>query len=355
MKAGIAGAGICGRLLALALSNAGWQVTLFDKNNSFEDDNCSMAAAGLLTPIAELEKAEHIIYELGKAAIDQHWPVIISQLNSQQPIYFQKTGSLLISSVQERKELQGVINLIKSKLSDKYHQKLNQQELLTLEPEINKFSEAYYFADEAHMDNQSLMNHVIHFLNSRHVQWQLGTSVDLSPGKIKLDSVEYKFDMVFDCRGLGAKKTFHDLRSVRGELIWLHAPEVNIKRPVRLLHPRYRLYVVPRPGNSYILGASEIEAEDFSPISVRSVLELLSAAYYLHSGFAEARIIKTVTQCRPTLTNHLPNIKFTDGLLAMNGLYRHGFLVAPTLIADIMDWLKHGYHSIKYPQLWEKL
>lgn len=48
MRAGIVGAGIMGRLLAFALHNAGWQVSLFDRSN--ENMNCSTSAAGLLTP-----------------------------------------------------------------------------------------------------------------------------------------------------------------------------------------------------------------------------------------------------------------------------------------------------------------
>ena len=122
--------------------------------------------------------------------------------------------------------------------------------------------------------------------------------------------IQYLFDMVLDCRGLGAKSAFQDLRSVRGELIWLHAPDVNMTRPIRFLHPRYNLYIAPRPKHIYLIGASEIESDDMSHITVRTTLELLTAAYSVHPGFAEAQIIKTVTQCRPTLSHHLPKIKF---------------------------------------------
>ena len=65
---------------------------------------------------------------------------------------------------------------------------------------------------------------------------------------------------------------------------------------------------------------------------MRSALELLSAAYAVHSGFAEARIIEIASQCRPALPDNLPAIRAPrPGLLQINGLYRHGFLLAPAL------------------------
>ena len=67
--------------------------------------------------------------------------------------------------------------------------------------------------------------------------------------------------------------------------------------------------------------------------------KLLSAIYYLHPGFSEARIIKTVTHCRPTLPHHLPQIKYQAGLLAVNGLYRHGYLIAPALAKEVLKFL----------------
>lgn len=157
-----------------------------------------------------------------------------------------------------------------------------------------------------------------------------------------------------DSRGLGAKTLFQNLRGLRGELIWLYAPDVKLSRPIRFLDPRYPLYVVPRPKDIYLVGSSELESEEQSPISVRSTLELLTTAYYLHPSFSDARILKTVVNCRPTLLHHLPQIRFSKNFIAINGLYRHGFLIAPSLAEDIMRWLNSGIENVQYPQLWEK-
>ena len=71
-------------------------------------------------------------------------------------------------------------------------------------------------------------------------------------------------------------------------------------------------------------------------------LELLSAAYALHPGFAEARIIETNTHCRPAMPDNLPYIDFQDKLTIFNGMFRHGFLIAPALVEAIIQQICDG-------------
>ena len=121
----------------------------------------------------------------------------------------------------------------------------------------------------------------------------------------------------------------------------MHAPEVKLSRPIRLIHPRYPIYIAPKENDIYVIGATEIESEDLSPASLRSTMELLSAAYTVHSGFAEARILETLTQCRPTLKNNLPAIRITEkGVMEINGLYRHGFMIAPAIVDCAIELLE---------------
>jgi|SRR3990167_4193808 len=355
MKAAVVGAGIMGRLLALSLINTGYQVSIFDKHDDSGIGSCSMMAAGLLTPITELDKSEIIIYELGMVALTQHWPTILKVLEEE--VYFQHTGSIVVAHPKDNAEMSHLISLISTKLKmDSVFQKLNQSTLTQHESHLAKFNHAYYFPQEGHIDSQQMMAALKKWLYAKQIEWYQHVHVDtIRPGMIEYNQTSMKFDIVFDCRGLGAKSIFSDLYGIRGELIRLHAPDVSITRPIRFLHPRYGLYLVPRPHSIYLIGASEILSEDTRAISVRTALELLTAAYYLHPGFAEASILDMLTQCRPTLANHLPKVKYTDGLIAVNGLYRNGFLLAPTLVADIMQYLSRGVSSLTYPQLWEQL
>ena len=82
-------------------------------------------------------------------------------------------------------------------------------------------------------------------------------------------------------------------------------------------------------------------------MSVRSALELLSAVYTVHSGFAEARILEMATQCRPTLKDNLPEIALDRkpnqaGLMMINGLYRHGFMISPAILDCALEVLDSG-------------
>ena len=97
------------------------------------------------------------------------------------------------------------------------------------------------------------------------------------------------------------------------------------------MHPRYSLYVVPRSQDQYYLGATQIENSSSAGITVRSALELLSAAFSVHSGFAEAEILETCTGLRPALFNNEPQIHIKGRHIAINGLYRHGFLMSPII------------------------
>ena len=333
MKAGIAGAGLVGRLLAWRLSQLGWQVTLFDKDDTSGRKSAAYAAAGMLSPVAECETTNQLIFDLGSDSL-RKWPKWLSSLT--QSIYFQQNGSLVISHSGDEVEKIRWLKQINKKIRGVSIERLSLSALQQLEPELN-FNEGYYLPQEAHIDSRALMQILEKELK---VDWHPKTFIEtVAPYNILTREKSYKFDCIFDCRGLGANEIFTDLRAVRGELIYLHAPDVNFNRPIRLLHPRYRLYIVPRPNNIYLIGASEIESDDLSPISVRTCLELLSSAYSIHPSFAEARIVETITALRPALSDNLPRIYNQPGLIAINGLYRHGFLLAPALINKVIKTL----------------
>uniref|UniRef100_UPI0017ABA2A5 FAD-dependent oxidoreductase n=1 Tax=Methylibium sp. TaxID=2067992 RepID=UPI0017ABA2A5 len=113
--------------------------------------------------------------------------------------------------------------------------------------------------------------------------------------------------------------------------------------PTRLLHPRYPLYVAPKPEGVFVIGATEIESDDCSPASVRSALELLSAAYTVHPGFGEARILEIASQVRPTLPDNLPALRcLGPRRVQINGLYRHGFMIAPALLDAVLEIMDTG-------------
>jgi len=337
MNIGIAGVGLVGRVLALNLLQQGHTLTLFDEDTAYGDSAAGMTAAGMLAVFAELETAESAIFEHGQRSI-KLWTALLEQLDISDA--YQQEGSIITAHPQDYGELEHFISTLKSKVEEASEiQLLDRDGITALEPDLEQHAKAFYIPQEGQVDAQRFMEASSDYLLAHDsVTWQQNVKVmDVSIGSIFAEGEVQQFDWVFDARGLGAFEQVNNLRGVRGEVFWLDAPEVNITRPTRMLHPRYKIYIVPRPNNRYIIGATEIESEDKSPMSVRSSLELLSAVYSMHSGFAEARIVKSVTNCRPTLKDNLPKIEQKEKLTRINGLYRHGYLLAPAIVEQALN------------------
>ena len=337
MHIGIAGVGLVGRDLALNLLRQGHTLTLFDEDTAYGDKAAGMTAAGMLAVFAELESAESVIFEHGKRSIAL-WPDLLEQIGIADA--YQQEGSIITAHPQDYSELDHFIDTLKSKVPEASEIKLlDRRELTALEPDLEQHAKAFFIPHEGQVDAQRFMKASSDYLLAHpNVTWYQERVVkSISSGSINYMGNVERFDWVFDARGLGAQDEVENLRGVRGEVFWLEAPEVKITRPTRMLHPRYKIYIVPRPNNRYIIGATEIESEDKSPMSVRSSLELLSAVYSMHSGFAEARIVNMVTNCRPTLKDNLPQIQHEEKLTRINGLYRHGYLLAPAVVEEALN------------------
>jgi glycine oxidase len=143
--------------------------------------------------------------------------------------------------------------------------------------------------------------------------------------------------IVVDCRGFAARDALPDLRGVRGEMLVVRSRDLDLARPVRMLHPRIPLYIVPRGGGVFMIGATMIESEERGRVSVRSTIELLSAAFALNPAFGEAEVLEMKADVRPAFPDNLPRVMRQGNILRVNGLYRHGFLLAPALAREVAD------------------
>ncbi len=140
---------------------------------------------------------------------------------------------------------------------------------------------------------------------------------------------------IIDSTGYSA--TTDNIRGVRGEMLLLRTADVSLSRPVRLIHPRFPVYIVPRQDHTFMIGATMIESDAAGPITARSMMELLNAAFSLHPAFGEAEIVETGTGIRPAYPDNLPRVIAQGGTITVNGFYRHGFLLAPAMAAQAAD------------------
>jgi glycine oxidase len=313
----IIGAGIAGAWHALLLAQAGRTVTVHERSDAAMTQSTSHWAGGMLAPWCEAEASEPVISRLGIRSLDlwkQHFP--------QTP--FQ--GSLVVAHARDRTDFERFAKLTTNR------RRLDAQALSDLEPSLEgRFREGLFYPDEGHVE-------------PRRALPALHTAIAKAGGRIEFDSGVEADDLdglVIDCRGIAARDAEPDIRGVKGEMIIIETSEVALLRPVRLIHPRFPLYVIPRGDGRFMLGATSIESED-TGVSVRSALELLGAAYAVHPAFAEARIVEFGSGLRPAFPDNLPRISIEQERISVNGLYRHGFLLAPALAELTLGFLERG-------------
>lgn len=333
MEVGIAGAGLLGRLLAFELLRAGHRVHVFDPAAGAELRGAAgWTAAGMLSPVAELECADERVFTLGVESL-RLWPRIVAALDA--PVEMRQRGSLLLAHRGDEGSAMRVLGFLEKAPADHAPQPLDAHVLRKLEPAVQGCANAWLLPLEGQIHCVQAMSALAAACTAGGVRWHWRTPVtSVTSGSLRTAHGVHRFDWVFDVRGTGARPEL-PVRGVRGEVIWLHARGLVLHRPLRLLHPRHRVYLVPREGDQVVVGASEIESEDLSPVSLRSTVELLAAAHSVIPELAEARIVHTETNLRPALPDNLPCITSeAAGLTRINGLFRHGWLIAPALVAQ---------------------
>lgn len=337
LRIAIAGAGLLGRLLAVTLVRAGHEVHVYDPAPGPEARGAAgWTAAGMLSPLAELETADERVFRWGLRSIDL-WPEIL--LGLPLPVEFSCDGSLLVAHREDAGAARRVLDLLARKApADHQAEALTAAALAQLEPSLRSGPQAWLLPGEGRIHTVQAMQALA--AGAVRAHWHWGTTVqEADAGRLQFaGGGSESFDWVFDVRGMGARPQL-PVRGVRGEIFWLQAPGIDLRRPVRLLHARHRVYLVPRAPDTIVVGASEIESEDRSPVSLRTTVELFAAAHSIVPALAEARVIHSETNLRPALPDNLPLLESRPGLTRINGLFRHGWLIAPGLVETALESL----------------
>ena len=303
----ILGAGVMGLTIATELVARGYEVSVTDPHPDPGPHHCSWWAGGMLAPWCEGESAEEPVERLGIEALDwwkRHTGMV------------QQRGTLVVAPGRDTGELSRFARRSRN------HRTVDAAGIAELEPDLaDRFRTGLFFADEAHLSPRAALAELRRKLPL--------TAANPAP-------------LTIDCRGLSARNALKDLRGVRGEMMVLRCTDLSISRPIRLLHPRIPLYIVPRGDGIYMLGATMIESDRRGIVTVRSVLELLNAAWALHPAFGEAEILETGADARPAFPDNLPRLRRKGSTLYANGLYRHGFLLAPAVARMAADHIETG-------------
>lgn len=328
MDVTIIGAGVAGLAVATELADRGHAITIIARSPEIGADACSWFAGGMLAPWCEGENAEEPVIRLGQEALDW-WSAHVDCVV--------RAGTLVVAHGRDAGELSRFAR------RTSHFDLIDAQKVAALEPDLEgRFQQGLFFADEGHLDPRRALRQLAERLRQRGVVFHLGTEAG---------TLDVPADMTVDCRGLSARSDLAGLRGVRGEMLVVRARELGFSRPVRLLHPRIPLYIVPRGDGIFMIGATMIESDEPGGISVRSAMELLNGAYALHPAFADAEILETAADRRPAFTDNLPRIFRRGQTLHANGLYRHGFLLSPALARQTADALEN---PSEIPELMEE-
>ncbi|HEU0083352.1 MAG TPA: FAD-dependent oxidoreductase, partial [Bradyrhizobium sp.] len=253
----VIGAGIAGAWQALGFARAGHAVTLYERGDARMTQATSHWAGGMLAPWCEREASEPLITRLGTRSLDlwrEEFP--------ETPF----NGSLVVAHPRDRADFERFARMTSNR------RRLDAAETAALEPSLDgRFRDALFFPDEGHVEPRAVLP-------------QLHQRIAARGGTVRFECEARPDDVdgvVIDCRGLFARDTQPELRGVKGEMVIVETGEIALSRPVRLIHPRWPLYIIPRANNQFMIGATSIERED-EGLSVRSALELLSAAYAVH-------------------------------------------------------------------------
>jgi glycine oxidase len=327
----VVGGGLLGRCLAWRASKTGARVVLYDAASCRGEGSAAWVAAGMIAPTAEAIDADAQIQAMGRHSLAL-WPQWLAELSV--PVFYRDNGTLLLWHGEDAGEALRVERVLASSHSQAYIRRVEGARVGELEPALGaRFSQALYLPGDAQVDNRELLKAVAIALVDEGVEchWETVISDDARPDA----------GIIVDCRGMGAKSDWPKLRGVRGEIVRLHAPESELHHMLRLLHSRYPVYIVPRAEGQLVVGATSIESDDHSPISVRGALELLTSAYSVLPALAEARILEFSTQVRPALPDNVPALRFDRKRKALyiNGLYRHGFLLTPSIVEEVLALL----------------
>ena len=338
---GVAGAGLAGRTLAWRLLRAGCRVSLFDSRPRTALDTASMTAAAMLSPLAELAVSDDAVFALGQRSMVL-WPRWIDELaeGGGAPVYFRQKGTLVVAHAPDQSSLDHFTRLLQHKLPDVCRAQVHTLDAAGLaqqEPALaGRFGGGLFLESEGQLANDQWMAALADELDRLGCVWHEGLAVErVEEGRIVCGLQVYPVDMAVDARGVGSQVQWPQVRGVRGEVLRVECRGVTLQRPVRLMHPRYALYVAPRPDHQFVVGATELESEDTGPVTLRSMLELGSALHSLHPAFGEARVLRLSAALRPALDDHRPAVALREGVWHINGLYRHGYLCAPAVVDEL--------------------
>lgn len=342
----IAGGGVIGGAIAFELARAGLRVAVFDRQRPGQE--ASWASAGILSPAPESPGMVAMV-PLGIASMALY-PDFVAQVEeiSGQPTGFRPKGTIeALFSHDTKAELSTIIAL--------HHglglkaEPLRPDDARELEPMLSEEVEAAVLRpDEASIDNRAFTAAILEATARCGAEIFSGEGVraiwcqgNRCAGLfLQNEKVEAKHTIIaagsFSVTIEGAAP-YAPVTPAKGQMVALRGDDAQMERVLW----SDKIYLVPRNDGRILAGATVERAGFDKRVTAGGIEKILTAAFELAPGLANARVEETWAGLRPDSPDHLPILGPTDldGLLIATGHFRSGILLTPITARLMREWI----------------
>jgi glycine oxidase len=340
MRVRILGAGVVGLACADELLLRGHDVTVVDPAPA---SGASYAAAGMLSPSAEVWHGEEALLELGLRSLEL-WPAAAARWG----VPLHRTGTLLVG--QDHGDLQQVERQVALLAAHgRAVEVVGRRELRLLEPRLStRVAGGALLPDDHSVDPRAVTSALLGRVFPKTVGSGGAQLVREAPEPPVFAAAVFaaaaEYDVTVVATGARLPEPFaHLVRGVRGEIVRARTDDLPARTVRGWVHGE-PVYVVPRPGGEVVIGATS-EEHDAPPVpTVGGVARLLLAARELVPGLERAELTEVTARDRPGTPDNLPLVgpSGVDGVVLAAGLFRHGVLLAPLVAHLVADHLETG-------------
>jgi glycine oxidase len=312
----VLGAGIIGLAVAEELTRRGHRVVVVDPSPG---QGASYAAAGMLSPSAEVWHGEDDVLRLGLASLAL-WPEYAARLG----VVLRAAGTLLVGSdAGDLQQVQRQVALLAR--HGRPAEAMDRRRLAALEAGLGRVAGGALLPDDLSVDPRAVVGALL-----ARVQ-----VLPSDPGGA--------CDATVLATGSLLPAPYSSLvRGVRGEILRVRADD-SPARTVRGWVRGEPVYLVPRASGEVVVGATSEEHDAPPLVTAGGVLRLLAAARELWPALDRAELVEATARDRPGTPDNLPLVgPVADGVVLAAGHYRHGVLLAPLTARLVADHLETG-------------
>lgn len=355
----VVGAGVVGLSVAWrARTRYGLTVTVVDPAPG---RGASHAAAGMLTPVSELQYGEESLLRLSIESA-RRYPEFAAELTeaADLPSGYHACGTIAVALDADDRAVLKDLHAYQQRLGLQSSW-LTSRECRRLEPMLSPaITGGLHVEDDHQIDNRRLVAALLvacaragvvfvrESVERILVAGERAHGVRTAGGR---DLIADQVLLAAGCRsalvpGL-PPEAIPPVRPVKGEILRLKVPPALLpllSRNVRGVVKGGSMYLVPRADGELVIGATEHELGHDTEVTAGGVYELLRDAHELVPGITELPLVETLAGLRPGSPDNAPIIgrSALPGLVVATGHYRHGILLTPITADTVAEVLAHG-------------